>query len=283
MRKYKLKENYFGKIDTEAKAYILGFLFADGYVNEKYGQISVTLHEKDCELLNYMVREMYETDRPLKHYKGYLRLVVCSNKMVSDLIKLGCTQRKTFTLKFPQIEEEFISHFMRGYFDGDGSITVGKDNTLNLSIVGTIEFLSVYQDRLKDVCQLNVTKFDDRHPDRKTNIRALRYGGNIIINRIFYYLYNNSSVSLTRKKMIFENILKGKPYFKNENYKRNVYQKFIEYGDKMYTKTELANILSIKLNQNKETIRRKLTNGWTLDEIFNTKLNYRRAKFKLND
>lgn len=274
MRKYKLNENFFESINSEEKAYFLGFLFADGYVNEKINMMDLTIHYKDKEILDKFVLCIYPEGRPLKTIRvDYLRLVVNSSKFVNDLIKCGCVQAKTFILKFPTIPENFQRDFIRGYFDGDGSICVGKDGTLNLSIVGTIDFLDGIKNIFIKKCVLNNTVYDDRHPERQTNIRALRFGGNILINRIYHYMYDNSTIYLLRKRKIFLSVLENKDYFCDINKIRTLRKHSITYDGQKYNYTQLAKVLSIETNQKSTTIRRKLHRGWSVNKIIGIREN----------
>jgi len=138
--------------------------------------------------------------------------------------------KKTFNLKFSiNIENNLIRHFIRGYFDGDGSV-YENNGTLNISIVGTIDFLNEIKKMLINNCNLNDTMFDDRHLERKNNICALRYGGNIIVNRIYHYLYDNSMIYLKRKNAKFVDTFKNKSYFcdKTKYRKLKKYKYFYE-------------------------------------------------------
>jgi hypothetical protein len=268
MRKYKLNENFFEAIDSEEKAYFLGFLFADGYVNEKFNVVDLTIHHKDKEILDKFIENIYPEGRPLMIVKkDYLRLVINSSRFINDLVSYGCIQAKTFKLKFPTIPEIFQRDFIRGYFDGDGSICVGKDGTLNLSIVGTINFLNGMKLILAEKCMLNDTIYDDRHPERQNNIRALRFGGNILINRIYHYMYDNSTIYLLRKRKIFLSILENKDYFCDINKIRMLKKHSIDYNGQEYNYAQLAKILSVETKQNSATIRRKLHRGWSVNKI----------------
>lgn len=278
MRKYKLNENFFELINKEEKAYFLGLLYADGYVNEKNNLIELTLHKQDNDILNKFITFIYpNNDRPLKLIRNkYYRLVINSKKMVNDLKKHGCFQKKTFNIKFPTtIPDGLLQHFIRGYFDGDGCVYI-ENNMLNISIIGTIDFLNEIQKILIKKCELNKTIFDNRQPNRKNNIRGLRYGGNIIINRIYCYLYNNATIFLERKKNKFIDILKNKTYFCDSKYSRINHQKLYNYKNKKYNKTELSKILSIETNILPSTIRRRLYNGWSINNIILTSLNQRK-------
>lgn len=268
MRKYKLNENFFEKIDTEKKAYFLGFLFADGYINENLNMVDLTLHNKDEEILNKFVNLLYYEGRPLKLIKtNYLRLVINSKKITNDLKSHGCFQKKTFSLKFPNLNENLIKHFIRGYFDGDGCITINKENTLNISIVGTIDFLIDVKKYLILNCQLNDTKLDNRFPNRNNNIRALRYGGNIIMNRIFHYLYDDSTIFLYRKYNKFLDILKDKTYFCDTNKIRGLKKHTYSYSGQILNQNQLAKILSTETGNTVGSIRRKLQRNYSIEKI----------------
>lgn len=132
MRKYSLNENYFDEIDTPNKAYILGFLYADGHNSINKSTITMSLQEEDVEILDAIRKEL-GSEKPLefldysnKHdygytYKNQYRLNVFSKHMCQSLDKIGMTPNKSLILEFPNINDQFYSHFIRGYFDGDGS------------------------------------------------------------------------------------------------------------------------------------------------------------------
>lgn len=272
MRKYKLNENYFEYIDTEEKAYFLGLLYADGYINETLKMIDLTLHQQDVEILNKLVSCIYPNGRPLKLIRNkYFRLIINSNKMVSDLKNHGCFQKKTFKLKFPEVSNELIKHFIRGYFDGDGCVTIDKEGTLNISIVGTIDFLDEIKQILRKACKLNDTVYDNRHPNRNNNIRALRFGGNIVINRIYHYLYDNSSIYLKRKNDKFLDILKNKDYFCDDYWIRVLKKHVIEYNGTTYNQSQLSKVLSNETKIKETTIRRMLQRGYSIQKIIQNK------------
>lgn len=270
MRKYKINEDFFSIIDSEEKAYFLGFIFADGYVNEKNNVVDITIHNKDKEILNNLVSLLYPDGRPLAVIrKDYIRLVINSKKLVGDLKTHGCMQAKTFKLEFPEINEIYLRDFIRGYFDGDGCVYISKNNALNISIIGTIKMLDEIMKIFTLNCQVNETKYDDRHPNKKNNIRALRFGGNILVNRIYHYLYDDASVYLIRKRKIFLSILKNKEYFCDNMKVRKRIKHSIYYNGEYHNQSQLAKILSIETNQKQTTVRRKLQRGDSIMKIKN--------------
>ena len=134
-----LDEEYFDQINTAEKAYWLGFLFADGYVGNN-NAIEFALQETD----RYAV-ENFKTALKSGHkinvrnvflvYNGRLigrkavRITVKNKHMAESLISKGCKNNKSLTLDFPDfnaVPRNLFSHFIRGYFDGDGCVYTGK-------------------------------------------------------------------------------------------------------------------------------------------------------------
>jgi len=124
-------KSYFKNINTANKAYVLGLMYADG-CNIRKG-FSIALHENDKEVVDFVRKEL-KTTVPLKKitpfkknwsYKWELRIT--SKEISNDLTNLGCTPAKSTTLSFPTgVPENLMSHFIRGYFDGDGSMWENK-------------------------------------------------------------------------------------------------------------------------------------------------------------
>jgi len=132
MKKKKYNENYFETIDSEDKAYFLGFIFADGCITndvKKYRyQLTIKLHSKDFSILERFIKSIDGKMDVWKNKKREMCEVFLSGKkIINDLETLGVVQNKTFLVKYPQIDEKFERHFLRGYFDGDGCIRINTD------------------------------------------------------------------------------------------------------------------------------------------------------------
>ena len=148
--KYHFKEDYFDNIDTPNKAYILGILYADGNVDvEKYHRMKLTLWDIDKPLLEDIRKEL-GMDKPLnldkankeknKNRHDAWDLVIYSKHLTKRLNELGCMPRKSLILNFPNfIPENLMSHFLRGYFDGDGSISM-KTRGLSINFTSSTNF-----------------------------------------------------------------------------------------------------------------------------------------------
>ena len=114
-------------------AYILGFFAADGYmVKNKRGAHFVEFYITDADILRRIRRALNSNHslsriepRSINH-KPSFRLQIGSREMFHDLVALGFTQKKSKTLKLPTIPERYVSHYIRGYFDGDGNVYFRK-------------------------------------------------------------------------------------------------------------------------------------------------------------
>lgn len=142
-----LKTDYFHDIDTKEKAYWLGFLFADGYVNKAGTSMSLNLADKDEEQIDKFLKVVGLERCDFKRYYGpykntgkFVQIAIANREFVSGLIKNGCTNKKTLTTVLPDFKDEGLDlAFLLGYYDGDGT---AKDSELtcgNLSFLQSIK------------------------------------------------------------------------------------------------------------------------------------------------
>lgn len=214
-RKYELNEHYFDVIDTPNKAYILGFLYADGWNDTDKNIITISLQEGDKEILDKINYEI-GSNKPLNyiHYEYGLekyglnmqnqyRLTVSSYTMSQALALHGCVKTKSLILKFPQLPSDLYSHFLRGYFDGDGSISKYErndkpSNNYNMSIVSTNDFLVEAQK-----CIINYTGVSGgtiTKPACDNGVtRVLVFGGRVQIKTVLDWFYKDADLYLKRK------------------------------------------------------------------------------------
>ena len=208
-RKHNFNVNFFETIDTEEKAYWLGFLYADGCITDR--SVRLELQKSDESHIKNFQKAIGALDINLYHRKDIESSLLCLNsvKMVKDLQKLGCIKNKTFLLQFPdnnKVPEKLINHFMRGYFDGDGCICV-TSKTKVFQVTGLNTFLDVYENILLNHCgNQNRAK---RYAYKNNNgIESFIYSGKNRLTDIYNFLYNNANIFLERKKKKFELIVK---------------------------------------------------------------------------
>lgn len=215
MRKYKINESFFKKIDTEEKAYWLGFIVADGTIGRRNNIsciLKIALSPKDkSQLLKFL--KSIDSNYPIHRYKvGYNKeyitdeICIYSKVLIKDLKKYGVVSRKTFKTFFPNILSKLQRHFIRGYFDGDGCIFLSKNSNISsrVSIRGTLTLLQSIQNLLIKNCNVNKTKIL-----KNNGIWDLQYGGNKQVKRILNYLYKDSNIYLNRKNKLYNKFIKS--------------------------------------------------------------------------
>lgn len=210
-KKYKNNSNVFDEIDTEEKAYWLGFLYADGCIINHCNNLvlSLALSEKDYNHL-VLFQCFLETDKPIHTYSGnhnnkYCRLVITDRHLCNELIEKGCFQRKTGKVTFPKfLPNELIRHFIRGYVDGNGCITYhmcGKNKNrfaFAIKIDSTKEMLYEFNKFLPVKNKKDIPTLGKRRKN-EVNDYSLEFGGNKQTLNILNYLYNDSNIYLQRK------------------------------------------------------------------------------------
>jgi hypothetical protein len=214
-RKYKLNEDYFNIIDDEYKAYWLGFIYADGCINNKKNcNLAIKLSVKDFNHLEKFCK-CIETNKPVRKYKNnngfgkgneYCIITICSKNIVNQLINKGCFENKSLILKFPEfLKEDLIKHFIRGYFDGDGSIFLAKSSGYDIpaiTIIGTYEFLS------KLYGYLNIDGKEPIYKEKRSiSTYSLQLLSSIRVKHFFEFIYSNN-IYLDRKIELFNKYLK---------------------------------------------------------------------------
>ena len=197
--RYQVNQDFFKIIDTPNKAYILGWWYSDGNINFNY--IRLYIASEDDYILDWIKEQLnfsgelkrYPSREP--HHKPMTTLSICKRSMAQDMIGLGCCVAKSMILKFPtynQVPLRFIPDFIRGYFDGDGSVGNG------ISFVGTLAFIT----RLVDFLPLEITNiyqhFKDRAPEDSSH--KLLIGRKSEMLKFYDFIYYDSSLMCLRRK-----------------------------------------------------------------------------------
>ena len=219
---YSYDETFFEIINTEEKAYWLGFLYADGMVRvRKTGSgIRLKLGVKDLshiEKFKEVINSTHKiTFRPQKGVGGACyEFSIYSNKLAKDLINKGCKPNKSLILTFPEfLSKELLHHFIRGYFDGDGCVSYGfykRKNRNKKSFVFMTRFISSSRRFLEDISKkLNIyATMRFGCISKHTGAYNLSYSKNDTI-KLFNYMYKNSKngLFLERKFAKFQEIFK---------------------------------------------------------------------------
>ncbi len=134
LTRHNFNANYFDLIDTEEKAYWIGFIMADGNVSYRKGttyyRFSMALKTTDIDHLVKLRATLNSTHKIYTRNTPIPRLNFSNEHFCKTLIKHGVVPRKSYKeLVPPQMPDELLRHFWRGYFDGDGSLHLYKNNT----------------------------------------------------------------------------------------------------------------------------------------------------------
>lgn len=216
-RKNWFNENYFEKIDSKDKAYFLGLLYADGNIYKMRNRIQITLQNEDLYILENFKKYLNSSAKLYLDKEKYSKLILDSEKMTTDLIKLGCFPNKSLTLKFPteeQVPNNLMNHFIRGVFDGDGSVYKGK----KVKIGGTVSFTSSKEfiTGLVDFFNNRNIKFSDfysRYKEKENSAGSTTHYENHLLHPFYDFIYSKDvdDLFLKRKKEKFDTVINYKP------------------------------------------------------------------------
>ena len=192
-RKYFFNESIFDSIDTAEKAYWIGFITADGYINEKRGWLSIQLQYSDIDHLKKFAKFINCPEEKIKTIKHNITgnllcyIELDSRKLTNSLIKLNIRQAKSANEHVAPIPNEFIKDYIRGIIDGDGNI--GKKN---INICNSIEVLNYIKDYLNKTCYTSIGKICNHCNTYRIYICKNR---NIVLDHLYY----DNCICLNRK------------------------------------------------------------------------------------
>ncbi|MGL4874400.1 MAG: LAGLIDADG family homing endonuclease [Clostridium sp.] len=200
-RKSEFDEEYFNIIDSEEKAYWLGFILADGCINRKLDRLSLKLSIKDSEHVEKFKRciksqkKTYIETTKINN-KEYKRVTIklASKSLVKDLINLGIRPCKSMKECCSEnIETEFIRDYIRGIFDGDGWFSKNT-NSYEVGVGMSKEALVYIRKCLEEFA--NIKRYEI---SKYKNIFRYRITSKFEIIKFFNYVYKDSKIYLDRK------------------------------------------------------------------------------------
>lgn len=191
-QKYDLDIHYFDKIDTINKAYLLGFLCADGYVTKRH-EIGIQVKSSDAAIIHFFQKEL-KTNKPLLIKENSIGLVVQNKNLYDQIIKYSIIPNKSLVLNIEEVIEksnlsnEQIKAFLLGYFDGDGGIYKYKTKNYyqySCSITGTLETCQYYKKYFS-----NVGFITKRNKDTSVNNYTYCIGGRKLVKTALSNIYS---------------------------------------------------------------------------------------------
>lgn len=238
-----INENFFTEINTEEKAYFLGLIFADGSISKvKSGNrqmvLSLCLQEGDykvVERLNNIITpyKTFNFQHPpsvkSRGWKARAQFTVSSDKICQELISLGCNIRKSENgVKAPRLKKGLGRHFVRGYFDGNGGISIKlkeysytrvSDRILtkvpkkfyvrpSIYVMSTdLKFLNAIKRFIVHECDIQCKVQEYSRKSKNLITHRIVIEDNREVKKISDFLYKDASVYLNRKKEKFDTII----------------------------------------------------------------------------
>lgn len=207
---YTIDENFFNFIDTEEKAYWLGFLYADGYLKKDKPVIELALKYDD---INHIEKFKNSIDSNHKIYirniklkdKEYQSCRIClhNKQLYNSLIKHGCINNKSKIIKYPDfLTEDLERHFIRGFFDGDGNISLESNS---VDRVSRVRFFSGSEDFIKTLSyKLNYLLDTDIGYSWDRTCFSIVYGRKSDKIKLLNYMYKDCTIYLDRKFNVYK-------------------------------------------------------------------------------
>ncbi len=286
-RKYTLDFLFFRDINTEEKAYLLGLLASDGHITHKGNIHKIKISLIDLELIEKFKiaiganNKIYSFKKKETHQIQYA-LTISSVEMIHDLEKYGLSGNKSSKTHIPkEVPYNLIKHFIRGYFDGDGSIYIDKKRCNFPTVTITSSSLGMLQQIDKYLKENNLVRLEKNliEADNRGNCWYIRTNKIEEINNFLNHIYKDSKIYMKRKMDLYLQILerpfrpKGKnvknKYFgvykitKNNNVR---YSSMIQHNKQIYRigifKSEIEAVLAYN-----EKVKELGLPDWRLNKI----------------
>lgn len=213
----------FFKAWSDEMAYVLGLLFTDGNLHIRKDQSGYELcvlsfAQKEKELVEKILI-LLECDAKIRYRKrkefenttaGELYYFsIGNNELGNDLLKLGLTPNKSLSMNFPEIPNEYLRHFVRGFFDGDGSVYLESNKSIRIKLLsGSRNFIITLNDKLVE------NGFSNRTINGGTlstpNSYFIRYNSNFEALKFYEFLFKDvpDRMLYLRKRKVFEDYFK---------------------------------------------------------------------------
>jgi len=220
-------------------SYVLGFITADGCITVSKERpnrpFSLNITSVDKKHL-YKIRKVLNSEHKISKKTGgeenvAFQIQIRNQIIVKDLMKLGIFPRKTSHLNPIKVPQKYFNSFVRGFFDGDGSVYVYKVNGTPQIKVGfvsvSLSFITEFNKRLCESLGIplkSIHKIIDRRGKRMDQLSIDFYIDDC--EKLYEFMYKNASIFLDRKYRVFKKWgkvkLKNRRYYIKQNYPSKV-------------------------------------------------------------
>lgn len=197
----------FDSIDNPEKAYWLGFIVADGYLNDDKNMLRIKLGDKDKSHLEKFIKflegDLSMLKSEIHNTTGNTQWYVSTYapQIHKALKNLNVEQGKSGKERIPPIEKKYYRDFIRGLWDGDGFI---RESSNGIGLVGSYECLSFVQELFQKELGIKPLKIYSHYNTYKIEYRSTKKSIPLIIS----YLYQDMDVALDRKMELANQIKK---------------------------------------------------------------------------
>jgi len=221
-QKIRFNEDFFKTWSAEM-AYVLGLIYTDGNLHFRkdksgyelgvlsFGQKDKELVVKCLNLMDCDAKIRYKARKVLDNtVSGELYYFSIGNNLLAkDLLELGLIPNKSLSMKFPEIPEDYLRHFVRGIFEGDGSVYLESGRSIRIKLLsGSKQFIEELNQKL---IALGFSKRPIYGGTPSTpNAYFIRYNSITEVRKFFSLIYSGVSESnfLSRKKRVFLDFFK---------------------------------------------------------------------------
>lgn len=226
-RVYHCDDAFFERIDTQEKAYWLGFIAADGSVSDDRQAFDLALSSQDRDHLSRLLAAI-DGNYPIHDLMndGFPRSAVqiCSEPFVRNLNKHGIISNKTYRLTFPELDPTLTRHYLRGYVDGDGSFQAPQESytrldgtrgrSLFFEMVSTLAFCVSARSFLCDQLGTGFTRL--KSCGGNDVAYKLRLKGNRQLLPLVHFLYEGATIYLPRKRQLVLDHYRALPKYRDQ-------------------------------------------------------------------
>lgn len=221
-RKHAVNAAYFSQIETERQAYWLGLLWADGNIGKTAKRCAgpnrlrlVQLWTRKKLIQSFL--DDINTDVAIKCIKksGHAPIAsvdINSRPLCVSLQTLGFGL-KSERVNIPPMGSNLLRHFLRGYFDGDGCLSLYEQQVGDVtvykqewSLTGNQTFLENLRNTYEPIIGITSATKMKRYK-RTSNAVTLRYGGKYDVLRVCRYMYDGATIYLEEKRMQYDRLL----------------------------------------------------------------------------
>lgn len=210
---------YFSQPLDERRAYWIGFMLADGCVNEKrYGQtagIYARLTSGDRHHLEKLAIDLGSKHKIIE-VEGCAQLAISSAELADGLIRYGVVPRKSAQHQCsPLIPDSLLPHYFRGYFDGNGGISRHLRSRWSISCSAGEHFLTAFRDWISGQIGGHPAKISFRD-----GIHRMAWAGTHRCREILDLMYQDADVYLDRKMLLYGEIVRDAEASPRQSYNR---------------------------------------------------------------